>query len=466
MPSITTALGAGSGIDIQELVSSLVEAQYANRNAMLTRQEETLTTQISSVGELKSGITGFAAALSSLVKGGSLASQAKSANTGIVQATRLPGATLRNVSATVEVRALATAQVAAMPEGVAAGTRIGTGTLTLQIGSYGADGSFGAKGKAFPIEIDEASATLSGIAAKINGAGAGVEATVITDSSGERLMLKGATGAEQAFTLTPTGGDGGLAKVAVGGNGGMPVASAAGDARIAVDGVEVRRATNSVTGVIPGIRLDLMSAQVGTTVSIGSTRATDALTQAVSDVVATFNEYHAQVKAAVDPVTGPLRSDPGATQLMRSLGQLTLTPLTSVPSGQPRTLAEIGVATTRDGTLTLDAAKLARAITTYPDAVEAMFVEGIGASGKGLSAALSAISTRAVSATVGLGASEAKYSRAQATLDDEQAEALEAAETMRTRMTQQFASMDARVAAYRSTQTFLEQQVDAWNSQN
>ena len=35
---------------------------------------------------------------------------------------------------------------------------------------------------------------------------------------------------------------------------------------------------------------------------------------------------------------------------------------------------------------------------------------------------------------------------------------------MTTRLTQQFASMDSRVAAYKSTLSFLQQQVDAWNS--
>jgi flagellar hook-associated protein 2 len=33
-------------------------------------------------------------------------------------------------------------------------------------------------------------------------------------------------------------------------------------------------------------------------------------------------------------------------------------------------------------------------------------------------------------------------------------------------MTKQFAGMDAAVAAYKSTQSFLTNQVAAWNSQN
>jgi len=33
---------------------------------------------------------------------------------------------------------------------------------------------------------------------------------------------------------------------------------------------------------------------------------------------------------------------------------------------------------------------------------------------------------------------------------------------MKTRLTQQFASMNAKVAAYKSTQAFLKSQIDAW----
>ena len=37
---------------------------------------------------------------------------------------------------------------------------------------------------------------------------------------------------------------------------------------------------------------------------------------------------------------------------------------------------------------------------------------------------------------------------------------------MRTQLTAQFAAMDARVAAYKSTQSFLTNQIAAWNKSN
>ncbi|MFX8016042.1 hypothetical protein ABTK76_19245, partial [Acinetobacter baumannii] len=54
------------------------------------------------------------------------------------------------------------------------------------------------------ITIDSSNNSLQGIAKAINAANAGVTATVLTDSSGARLSLKGKTGEAQAFTLTAT----------------------------------------------------------------------------------------------------------------------------------------------------------------------------------------------------------------------------------------------------------------------
>lgn len=69
-PNLANALGAGSGVDTTALVKSLVEAQFANKNAQLIKKSETLTAQISAVSELKSGISGFASALQTLAETG------------------------------------------------------------------------------------------------------------------------------------------------------------------------------------------------------------------------------------------------------------------------------------------------------------------------------------------------------------------------------------------------------------
>jgi flagellar hook-associated protein 2 len=472
--SITTALGAGSGVNIPELVTSLVDAQYANKTARLTKQTETITKQISGVSTIKSGITGFASALSALVKGGSLATSPTSSNPAIVTATALSGAKLAGLSSTIEIKQLAQSQVATSPVRADTIASVGLGSFTLTFGTAtvtdGAMTGFTA-GAADPITIPitQGNSGLSGIARAINAAGAGVTATVLTDASGSRLSIKGATGEAKAFTLTAAEDPAapGLSALNVGPEAtGTTIGSAAQDAIVAVDGTALKRAGNSITDLITGVKLDLVSASVGTKVTLGTSAPTTALSQAVSDFVETFNQLAAVLKEQTDPVSGTLRSDSAAIALQRSLRTLTLTPMvTGVAAGAPTTLAEIGVRTNRDGTLAVDAATLTNALMKYPDTVEAMFADGKGASGKGVSAALTAISDAAINSTTGLGASSTRYTKAQADLGEDQADLAAAGTVMTTRLTAQFAAMDARVAAYKSTLTFLEQQIDAWNSE-
>ena len=466
--SIAKTLGTGSGIDITSLVTSLVEAQFAAKTATLTRREETLTAQVSAAASLKNGITGFDTALKTLIATGSLAAQASSSNTGVVRATALSGANVTGLNTSIEVRQLASAQTASAAPIADKTAPIGTGKLTLTFGTatvIGDDMTGFVPGNGTPLDIDivAGKSNLEGIRDAINAKNAGVTASILTDADGSRLVIKGGTGGSQAFTLTATedAGAEGLAALDIGvGASGTSIGATAQDAIVAVDGIAVRRLSNSILDLVPGVKLDLVSASVGTRVSLGAQTSTTALNQAVTDVVDTYNELLASLKTATDPVAGPLRADPAAKAMLRSLGSLTTSKLTDGDASQvPTTLAAIGVATNRDGTLRVDTARLTKSLADHSGSVEAMF-----GAGKGLSAALSSISLAASSTAYGLGASETRYTRAQTVLTDDKLKVTTSTEALRTRMTRQFAGMDAIVASYKSTQTFLENQIDAWTS--
>lgn len=474
--SVVQALGSGSGIDTTALVQGLVDAQFENRNAALTKREETLTAQISAASTHKSNITSFSTALSTLTRSGNLATQPTSSNSGIVNVTRLAGATLTDLNARIEVRQLASAQTASATPVINKAAPIGEGKLTLTFGkaivTNGAMTGF-TPGSGTPVDITigPANSSLEGIAAAINAANAGVTASILTDSDGSRLVVKGASGEARAFTLTATETPGaeGLAALNIGiGAGGTTIGSAAADAIVAIDGVPLKRDSNTIADLVPGVKLDLVSAQPGVPVNIGKTLPTNALMQAVSDFVDTYNEVFAALNKDLDPVSGALKQDVAAKALKRQLQALTLTPLAAGNGSVPTTLSQIGVRTNRDGSITLDSAALSRALISNPDAVEKMFAaaNGSATTGNGLAAALGAISADAANTTRGLGASEISYTKAKIEVASDKTEALQKAEALRTRMTRQFASMDAKVAAYKSTQTFLENQVKAWNSQD
>ena len=473
--SITKTLGGGSGIDTTALVQQLVDAQFENRNAALKKREETLTAQISAATLHKSNITTFATALSTLSRSGNLATQPTSSNTAILNVSRIAGANLSALSAQVEIRQLAAAQSASATPVADKTAAVGRGTLTLTFGTAAVDngamtGFTAGSGTPVDIVIGESSSSLEGIAAAINAANAGVIASILTDAAGSRLVVKGGTGEARAFTLTAaeTAGHEGLAALNIGiGATGTTIGSAAADAIVAIDGVALRRESNSISDLVPGVKLDLASAQPGTVVNIGKTLPTNSLMQAVQDFVETYNEVYTALRTDLDPVTGALRQDIAAKNLKRQLQQLTLNPLTSGSSDVPTTLAQIGVKTNRDGTLALDSAVLTKALVNHPGQIEKMFAQpaGSGTTNNGLSAVLDSISAAAASTVRGLGASEINYTKAKIDVVDDKTEAVRKSEALRTRMTRQFASMDARVAAYKSTQTFLEGQIDAWNKQ-
>lgn len=456
--SIVKTLGSGSGLDTSAIVAGLVEASFAAKNQQLTARADALTAQISGLAKLKSGITGFDSALKTLVQGGSLATQPTSSATGVLTATATGSAPIAGLSARVTVNRLASAQAATTNAAVGRTAAFREGALNVTTG-----------GVTTAVAIGAGDATLDGVAAKINGAGLGLTATVVTDGAGARLTIKGGTGAAKAFTISgvdtdPAATGMSLADLSVGaGATGTTIGTTAADAELVLDGATFTRSSNSIADLIDGVRLNLQG--TGTT-TLGATAPTANISQAVGDFVATYNEYKKTLAAELDPKTGELKGDPAARDLLRSLGRLTTTSLAANASGAPRTLADLGVRTERDGTLSVDAATLTRALTRFPEAVEAMFRAGTGANDGGLSAALSAVAARATDRTSGFDAETTRYSQAQAKITDAQTAAKDAATAMSERLTQQFAAMDKRVAAYKSTQDFLKQQVDAWYAQD
>jgi len=449
--ALLKGLSAGSGVDTGTLVTSLVSAQFAARTAALKTKSDTLTAQISGVGTLKSTMTGFSTALANLVKGGSLQTQPTSSNAAILSATAQSGAKLSGLSSSITVTRLATGQVARTTTPVAAADRttsLNTGALTLTIG-----------GKDTAIDVGDGS--IDAIAAGINASKTGVTASVVTDANGGAyLSVKGATGSANAFTLKGEKGD----ALDIGGSTATKTSlvSTAQNAQLTVDGIAVERPSNTVSDLVTGVTLQLNGISTAP-VSLTSTPPTDALTQAVNDVVTTYNEVLKTITEQTDPITGNLRADPAAKSLLRSLQALVSKPLVGgAIAGLPRSLSEIGVATNTDGTLRVDSALLAKQLAANPDTVEAMFAPS-GTNALGLSATLTALTTSATSTLTGLGASTVRYTAAEADVAKQQDKVTDQSAQLTTRLTQQYASMNSRVSAYKSTQTFLTNQIAAWN---
>ena len=367
--AILTALGQGSGIDTASLITKLVAAQKAPADEVLTSRETANTARVSALASTSSGIDSFATALQTLVAGGTLFTQPTSGDTSVAAVSALAGARLGNFSSTLEVRQLAQGQTLTAAAVASPSAALGTGSFTLTNA-----------GVTKSITLDSSNNSLVGLAAAINAANVGVSASILNDTTGARLVLKGASGARYNFTLAlDAGSDGSLQAFGyppVNGTG-LSQAQAAQDASLVVDGVAVTRPTNSISDLIPGVKIDLKSAAPGTSLAIGTSFPADAITQAVTNFAAAYNELKGQLDAATAAANGStpagaLRGDSGIRAMQQQLQKLTSTPLVSAGTG-PKTLAEIGVSTQRDGTLKVDADALAAKLASDPEGVEALF---------------------------------------------------------------------------------------------
>ncbi len=452
--SIAASLGFGSGIDMKKLVEDLSAASRDPKVARIASLNQQNQARISALAQARSNLDGFADSLSQMVSDGTLRSTPTVSDQSILGATSRAGLSADSFAATVVVNQLARAQTNYSGVVASRTEAIGTGTMTLTVG-----------GVATTITVGAGNNSLDGLANSINASGAGVTASIIADEGGHRLILKGPTGAANAFTLTADpDADPALAAFATGG--GMTQGQSAANAEFTIDGIAFSRASNIVDDVVPGMSLTLKKAAPGQPVDIGANRPLDMIKQTVGDFVAVYNQLKKSVLAA-SGMAGPTAS---LRELERELATLVGQVVTSHPTINK--LSDIGVSTTKEGLLAVDEAKLAKALETDAGAVEALFNprrDGgrTEATDPGIAFALDAIRDRAV----GNNGVIDRVSKSLAARKDNllgQLETVEMRESAyRARLEKQYGSLDAKLAAFKATQTYLEQQIKMWtNSRN
>lgn len=209
-----------------------------------------------------------------------------------------------------------------------------------------------------------AGSTLNDVAQQINNSGLNLAATVVTDNDGAHLSIQaGSSGSvtvssDPALTLTqPTTGM---------------------DASLTVDGVPVKSASNTVTGAIAGVSLQLQSQSSGSsttlTISPDSSQITSAVSQFVTDYNAAIQLVNSQFTySATTSSQGVLGSDAAIRSLQSTLLSIGSYAPSASTSGTPSSLADLGITVGDDGTLTLNSSTLAGKITANASAVQQFF---------------------------------------------------------------------------------------------
>jgi flagellar hook-associated protein 2 len=467
-------------LNIQSIVSQLVAVE-SQPVKLLQAKNSTLQTKMSVFGQIKSELSALQDASQALVDATTWDSKTfTSGNTSAVTGTATSSALSSAFS--VEVTNLAASQ-SLKTAGVATSfTAPASGTLTFQLGTWNADGSF-AGGTATPVSIDVANGdSLATIAASINAksATAGVSATVVSSNGTQQLLIRGSsTGAAAGFQISASSGleQFGYAPTANVDGQGVPVVPAAYssgpltktqsavDASILVEGIVVTSATNTVKDAIPGVTLNLLAkttsaAQIS--VDVDKT-AIKAKIQTFQDA---YNKLNADLKVQTkyDKATksgGPLLGDGTTTGIQNMLRAL-------VGSSGPATstisrLSNLGLEIQEDGSLKTNSTKLDTALQD-PVNVKAFFATNTG------TAASNGIAKRIYDFAFGanaVGGSVTTHSAAFQKSIDQTNVSIGKFNThiadYQSQLLAQYTRLDTNMSKLNSLSTFVSQQVAQWN---
>ena len=356
--SSLSSLASGTGLDVTAVVDQII-ATESQPVVLLKNQLTRLTAQ-------QAALTTFNTGLSALLGSVNALKDITGALTGITATSSQPLLLSANAdaSATPAVHNIVINNLASNSSYVSGA--LATGATTFSQGTFQLS-----IGGAAPttITVDGTNNTLTGLAASINQQNLGVQASVIVDANGSRLaLLSSSSGLPGDLAISNNSTGIALSPTAAGIN-----------ASIIVDGVPVSSATNTVTGVLSGVTLNLAGAAPGSPVQLTVQADTNRAKQAINDFVTSYNSIITAINAqfTFDPIAnsaGVLSSDGDLRRLQQQLlGDVTLS-----VSGNANfnNLASLGVNLNNDGTLTVDDGALGSALQNHYADVKSFFQAG------------------------------------------------------------------------------------------
>ena len=460
--------GLGSNIDVNSLVSGLMEVERAPLRA-ITAKTTQYQANLSAFGTAKSALSGLQTASRALSDAmTSIPAAVTSSTPAVATATALAGTTPANFS--LSVQSLAQAHRIYTGAFPTADTVVGSGAIAIDRGSYnGATFTANSGIPAVTITIP-ANATLNSIRDAINNADAGVTASVVNDGSGFRLVL-GAddTGAAQGMRIRTTDDDGdnidtaGLSQIAfdpesaVGSGRNMTQARAGTDAAFTVDGLPMTRASNDVADAVGGVTFKLSS--TGDT-SVGVTRDLTKMRAALDELVKVYNSTSGTLKSqssydAASRSGGPLNGESSIRGVLTQMRR-TLSNNYGVDGDPYRTLSSLGVTVKSNGTLAVDTTKYEAAMNANPVAASATIAEFA----RGLTSTLD----NALGTDGAITARTDGIQTAMQRLTDQQARVEARLATVELRYRTQFSALENLMASMTSTSSYLTSQLSSTSS--
>ena len=394
----------GSGLNITQIVDSLVDADTIPKKNMLEEDKTTKQTEISAFASLASELNSLKSDLSSLANSNKYEPVSGHSNLAISVS---DNATAGAFSSDVVVNSLASQQTLQF-SGSSAFTSptasIGQGTLTLNLGTWNTAGNTFTN-KSTPVvhtvSVNSSNNTLQGLASSLNSL-SGISASVLQTSAGVySLVVKSPMGADNAIKITT--GDSALndfrADPTIAGTPRTSQKQAASDAEIVVDGVTVKRTSNSISNIFSGYTIDLKGETDTLTPSNFNVRSSLDVNSAFDNASTLVNRlnlartYFDELldRGIDDGEKGTLSADPIMKAISNQIRKLTENSLVGFGSNS-RYLSELGIQTKRDGTLLINEKSFKEAVEQDPTTYDAIFNSSITSNNSNLAISKTSIS--------------------------------------------------------------------------
>ena len=366
----------GSGLNITQIVDSLVDAEKTPQENSIQTKIDAKTTSISAIGEVKSALTVVSTALTSLVGKTSLA---VSSNSTAVTASITDPSKATSLNSSMTVSALATGQTLAFTGYANTTSIVGAGSLILERGDW-SSGSFVASATTASTSLTVAATdTLASLRDKINALSYGVTASIIgTGDDTYNLVLKSGEGKENALRITATENPSGSGLSAIDNTStnSSKQKIAGVDAAIVVDGMSLTRSSNIITDLFEGYTVNLVSTtstSANLTAAVDVTTATTNLQSLVTAINSLKEVLNAKTfRGDASTGSGELAKDTVINSLKKQIDSLTTSPLAGFGATSVY-LSNLGVRTERSGTLTLNTTVLENELTKNPSSLDAIF---------------------------------------------------------------------------------------------
>jgi flagellar hook-associated protein 2 len=210
--------------------------------------------------------------------------------------------------------------------------------------------------------------TLEGAKDAINSAKAGITAQVIDSgvvgaTDRYKIMITGQPGSANAFSLASGNSALQFDTDSITSDGDpASTLQLATDAVVQVDGISYTRSTNTVSDIIPGVTLNLMTPTSGAAV-IQLARDTSNLKTKLQDMITAFNDVKSFVSMATDPKSddpdfgASLVGNSAVKGMFSKMKQMIFGTASGATNPNVRGLRDLGVKMQDDGTLYLDDCK-------------------------------------------------------------------------------------------------------------